>query len=65
MKTVPANWRDQEQQDAVEAERERCAKIAERPTLWTPPSANYDHFPANTIHLEAGRAIADAIRKSE
>jgi hypothetical protein len=42
-------------------ERERCAKIAETPELWMPQEGR-DKFPANSMHKEAGRAIAAAIR---
>jgi len=41
---------------ALAAERERCARIAETDTDWTP-------FFAYTTGIAAGRAIAAAIRK--
>ena len=47
---------------ALAAERERCARIAETDTDWTPFQRNSNVF-AYTTGIAAGRAIAAAIRK--
>lgn len=48
---------------ALAAERERCARIAETDTDWTPFQRNAVNVFAYTTGIAAGRAIAAAIRK--